>query len=90
MDWKILISTFGAVFIAELADKTQIVGLTMAAKTKSFAAVWVGSIGAYIVITTVSILIGLWLGKSLSNELLRYVAGSLFVVLGILMFTKII
>lgn len=30
MDWRVFLGTFGAVFFAELADKTQMVGITMA------------------------------------------------------------
>jgi putative Ca2+/H+ antiporter (TMEM165/GDT1 family) len=33
MDWKVFFVTFGAVFLAELADKTQLVGVGMSAKT---------------------------------------------------------
>ena len=31
MDWKFLITVFGAVFIAEMADKTQLVTMLFAA-----------------------------------------------------------
>ena len=85
MDWKIFLATFGAVFFAELADKTQLVGIGMAAKTGKPLSVWLGSISAYIIVTAVSILLGALLSKFIKPELIKYVAGSLFVIIGILM-----
>jgi putative Ca2+/H+ antiporter (TMEM165/GDT1 family) len=85
MDWKIFLATFGAVFFAELADKTQIVGIGMAAKTGKPFSVWLGSISAYIIVTAVSVLLGAFLSKFIKPELIKYVAGTLFVIIGILM-----
>ena len=85
MDWKVFLATFGAVFFAELADKTQVVGIGMAAKTGKPLSVWLGSISAYIIVTAVSVLIGALLGKFIKPELVKYVAGSLFVIIGLLM-----
>lgn len=86
MDWKIFLATFGAVFFAELADKTQLVGISMSAKSGRPLTVWLGSISAYIIVTAVSVLIGATLGKYIKPELIRYTGASLFVVIGILMF----
>ena len=85
MDWKIFLATFGAVFFAELADKTQIVGIGMAAKTGKPLSVWLGSISAYIIVTAVSVLLGALLSKFIKPELVKYFAGTLFVIIGILM-----
>ncbi|MEI6631476.1 MAG: TMEM165/GDT1 family protein, partial [bacterium] len=40
MYWRVLITTFGAVFFAELADKTQLVGIGLASKTGKPLSVW--------------------------------------------------
>jgi len=90
MDWKIFAATFGAIFVAELADKTQMVGVCMSAKTGNFFTVWLGSILAYIVVTTISVLIGAFLGKCISAEWIRYVGASLFIVVGFLMIFKVV
>ena len=86
MDWKIFLATFSAIFFAELADKTQLVGISMSAKSGKPLAVWLGSVGAYIIITAVSVFIGATLGKFIKPELIRYAGASVFVVIGILMF----
>ena len=86
MDWKVFLATFSAIFIAELADKTQLVGIGMSAKSGKPLMVWLGSVSAYIIITAVSVLIGSILGKYIKPELVRYLGGSIFVTIGILMF----
>ena len=35
MNWKVALSTFGLIFLAELGDKTQLATITMVAKTKA-------------------------------------------------------
>jgi len=86
MDWKIFLTTFGAVFFAELADKTQLVGIGMSAKSGKPLAVWMGSVSAYIIITAATVLIGATLGKFIKPELIRYCGASLFIIIGLLMF----
>ena len=69
MDWKILLAAFSAIFVAELADKTQIVGIAMSAKSGKPVSVWLGSVSAYIVGTAISVLIGVTLGKYIKPEI---------------------
>ncbi|MBI5874190.1 MAG: TMEM165/GDT1 family protein [Candidatus Omnitrophica bacterium] len=86
MDWKIFSATFAAVFVAELADKTQLVGITMASKSGKPAQVWMGSVAAYIIVTAVSVLLGAMASKFIKPDVLKDVGAVLFVLLGILMF----
>ena len=86
MDWKVFSATFAAIFFAELADKTQLVGLGMTAKTGKYFPVWLGSVAAYMVVTAITVLLGAVLGKYIKPEMIRYVGASLFVIMGVLMF----
>ncbi|MBU0759308.1 MAG: TMEM165/GDT1 family protein [Candidatus Omnitrophica bacterium] len=86
MDWKIFFASFGAIFFAELADKTQLVGIGMSAKSGKPLAVWLGSISAYIIVTAISVLIGATLGRYVKPEIIKYTGAALFIVIGILMF----
>ncbi|MDD5506411.1 MAG: TMEM165/GDT1 family protein [Candidatus Omnitrophica bacterium] len=90
MDWKIFLATFGAVFFAELADKTQMVGIGMAAKTGKPLSVWLGSVSAYVIVTVISVFLGAVLAKFICPGLIRYIGASLFIIIGFLMLFKVI
>ena len=85
MDWKVYLATFTAVFLAELADKTQLVGITMASKSGRPFSVWLGSVSAYIIVTALSVALGALAGKYLKPELIKYAAGILFIAMGMFM-----
>jgi len=85
MDWRIFLATFTAVFFAELADKTQLVGISMAAKSGKPLQVWLGSVSAYIIVTAISVFLGVIFGKYIRPEFIRYTGALLFVVIGIMM-----
>ncbi|MFA5089923.1 MAG: TMEM165/GDT1 family protein [Candidatus Omnitrophota bacterium] len=87
MDWRLLFATFTAVFMAELADKTQLVGIGMAAKSGKPLLVWLGSVSAYIVITAISVFLGSALSRYIRPELIRYMGAFLFVIIGVLILT---
>lgn len=86
MDYKVIAATFAAVFLAELADKTQLVGIGMASKTMKPLSVFCGSVAACAVITGISVSLGAVLAKHIQPTHLRYAGASLFVILGVLMF----
>lgn len=86
MELKIFFATFGAVLLAELADKTQLVGISMSAKSGKPLTVWLGSISAYIIVTAISVIIGTTLARYIKPEIIRYTGAALFVAIGILMF----
>jgi putative Ca2+/H+ antiporter (TMEM165/GDT1 family) len=88
MDWRVFLATFTAVFFAELADKTQLVGIGMAAKTGKPISVWFGSVSAYIIVTIISVFIGAFMAKFIKPEIIRYVGASSFIIIGILMLFK--
>lgn len=90
MDWKVITATFGAVFFAELADKTQLVGIGMAAKTGKPVSVWLGSVSAYILVTVISVFLGAMMAKFIRPETIRYIGACLFIGIGVLMLIKVI
>ena len=88
MDWKIFLATFGAIFLAEVADKTQLVGISMSAKSGKPVVVFLASLAAYALVTAISVIIGATLGKYIKPEAIRYSGATLFIIIGLLMFLK--
>lgn len=86
MDWKIFFATFSAIFVAEMADKTQLIGITMSSKSGKPLVVFLGSLCGYAIATLISVAIGATLGNFIKPDIIRYVGAFLFIVVGVLMF----
>jgi putative Ca2+/H+ antiporter (TMEM165/GDT1 family) len=82
MDWRILASTFGLIFLAELGDKTQLAAMAMAAESKAPVAVFAGAVLALAVVTLIGVAIGGTLTRFIPAEYIRKGAGALFILLG--------
>ena len=82
MDWKLLASTFAAIFLAELGDKTQLATLSLAAGGNSRWAVFLGAALALVATTAVAVLAGDALQRLVSPTWVRRAAGVMFIILG--------
>ncbi len=82
MDWKLSLTSFSAVFIAELGDKTQVATFALASGTSSRAAVFVGSAAALVTTSLIAVLSADFVARYISPPVLNKVAGGLLVVLG--------
>jgi putative Ca2+/H+ antiporter (TMEM165/GDT1 family) len=85
MDLKVLFTTFGMIFLAELGDKTQLATLSFAAESESRLAVFLGSAGALVATSLLAVLVGAGLGRLVPANYVKTGAGALFVLLGIWM-----
>lgn len=83
MDWKLFASTFGAVFLAELGDKTQLATLSLAAGGRSRWVVFAGSALALVATSAIAVLAGEALARAVPPIWIKRAAGALFVVLGL-------
>ena len=84
MDWKLAGTTFVAIFLAELGDKTQLATFTLAAGGRSRGAVFLGAAGALVATTLLAVLLGDVVGRAVPDVWLKRTAGAVFVVLGVL------
>ena len=84
MDWRVLLTTFGVIFLAEMGDKTQLAAMTMAAETKKPWAVFIGASIALAGVSALGVLVGAVLGNYLPLEWIKRVAAIAFIVIGIL------
>ncbi|MBE9581476.1 MAG: TMEM165/GDT1 family protein [Proteobacteria bacterium] len=85
MDLKVLFTTFGMIFLAELGDKTQLATLSFAAESESRLAVFLGSAGALVATSLLAVLVGAGLARLVPANYVKTGAGALFVLLGIWM-----
>lgn len=84
MELKVLATVFVAVFIAELGDKTQLATMLFAAdKEVSKLTVFVGASLALILASGIGVLAGSVIAEYVSERMLRYVAGSGFIIIGL-------
>lgn len=83
MDWKIFLTIFISVFIAELGDKTQLATMLFAAdKDVSKYTVFFAASAALIVASAIGVLAGSLLSEYINEKYLHYVAGIGFIAIG--------
>jgi putative Ca2+/H+ antiporter (TMEM165/GDT1 family) len=90
MDWKLLLTTFGSVFLAELGDKTQLATVCFAAGKNTFAPVFIGSSLALVTSSLLACLVGGSLARVLPLRWVHLGAGVLFIVIGALLVARTI
>ena len=85
MDFRVLLTTFGIIFLAEMGDKTQLAAMTMSAQTKKPWAVFVGAAVALTAVSAIGVLVGGVVGQYVPLEWVKRVAAALFILIGVLM-----
>jgi putative Ca2+/H+ antiporter (TMEM165/GDT1 family) len=84
MDLKLLLTTFGMVFLAELGDKTQLATFCLSADCGgNRLAVFLGSAGALVLSSLIAVLLGDTLSRYVPPNYIRLAAGCFFVAVGI-------
>ena len=83
MDWKLLASTFAAVFLAEMGDKTQLATMSLAAGGSRWS-VFAGAALALVLTSAVAVLAGEVVARVVPAVWIRRGAGLLFLALGAL------
>ena len=84
MEYKVFLSVFVTVFIAELGDKTQLATLLFAAdKEVSRLTVFAGASLALILTSAIGVLAGGWISQFISEKMLHYLAGMGFIGIGL-------
>jgi putative Ca2+/H+ antiporter (TMEM165/GDT1 family) len=84
MDWKLFASTFGAIFLAELGDKTQLATLSLASGGKSRWVVFLASALALVATSALAVLAGEAIARMVPPIWVRRAAGALFLAMGVL------
>ena len=85
MDWKVFLSTFVAFLLAEFGDKTQLVAISMTAKTHKPVTVFCGAIIALAVVTAIGIVFGQITTRVIPAAYVHKGAAVFFIIIGIAM-----
>ena len=85
MDWKVFLTIFGSVFLAELGDKTQLATMLFASdKEVSKYTVFLAASAALIVASALGVLAGSVLSDYINDKVLHYLAGFGFIAIGLM------
>lgn len=82
MNWSLLFSTYGLIFIAELGDKTQLAVMTQTCKFRSPLPVLVGGSLALTLVSGVGVVGGQVVGHLIPPAVVRAAASAAFVIMG--------
>lgn len=85
MDWKLFTSTFVAIFLAEMGDKTQLATLSAASGGASRWVVFAASALALVSTSAIAVAAGEGVSRVIPPVWTKRAAGALFVVLGLLL-----
>ncbi len=82
-------SIFLTIFLAELGDKTQVATFLFSTdKSNSKAVVFIAASLALLLSTCIAVLLGDFLSKHINQKVLSWIAGSGFILIGILMILR--
>lgn len=84
MDLKLFLSTFLAIFVAEMGDKTQLATLAMAGGASSRWVVFAAAALALVATSAIAVLAGGVVNRYVSPLWIKRAAGAIFLVLGVL------
>lgn len=82
MDFKMLLTTFGLIFLAELGDKTQLATFCFSADCDSRISVFLGSAGALVLSSLIAVVFGAGISRVVPASYIRMGAGIFFVIVG--------
>ncbi len=83
MDLKVFFTIFAVVFLAELGDKTQLATMLFAAdKEVSKLTVFAAASAALVLASAIGVLAGSLLSTYISEQMLAYIAGTGFMLIG--------
>ncbi|MGL4498830.1 MAG: TMEM165/GDT1 family protein [Planktothrix sp.] len=88
--WKIFVSTFITIFLAEIGDKTQLTTLLITAESHSPWVVFAGAGSALVLTSFLGVLVGQWLASRISPRTLEIAAGSSLLLISVLLFWEVL
>ncbi len=85
MDWRLIGSTFGIIFLAELGDKTQLAAISLSASSHKPISIFIGASLALTAVSAIGVAVGDGLTQILPLTVIRKGAAAAFVLIGLAM-----
>ena len=85
---SILITSFSTIFLAELADKTQLATLMLSAQSGRPIIIFTAASLALITTSLLGVLVGQWIANNLPRQRFTLVSGIIMLSLGIYLVTQ--
>jgi putative Ca2+/H+ antiporter (TMEM165/GDT1 family) len=79
-----LLTVIGAMFLAELGDKTMIVSLTLGSQYNGWG-VWIGGTAGMLAADLLAVFAGVWVAKHVPERFVRWGSAAVFIVLGVVL-----
>jgi len=84
MNLQLILTVFTTVFLAEIADKTQVATFLYASDNgNSKLEVWIGAVAALAVASTIAVFAGSYLSQWLNEKIMAKIAGTAFILVGV-------
>jgi putative Ca2+/H+ antiporter (TMEM165/GDT1 family) len=84
MDFKIMLMTFGMVFLAELGDKTQLATFCLSADCDPKFSVFIGSAAALVLSASIAVFLGGAISRLIPAHYIKIGAGVFFLVASVM------
>ena len=84
MDWIILITTFGLLFLGELGDKTQLIVFNLSLEQEKPYKIGIGATIGFAAIVSLGVFIGAVITKYIPLSVINIISGIVFIVIGLL------
>ena len=88
--WRSALVTFGLLFAAEWGDLTQLIAAAQSARTDQPLSVGLGAWFALMLISALGVSVGKWLRERISVRVLNIVAGSVMLVIDVLVIIELV
>jgi putative Ca2+/H+ antiporter (TMEM165/GDT1 family) len=84
MDWRVILTTFGVIFLAEFGDKTKLAAMTLEVQTRRPWAVLISASIALACVSAIGVAVGGLLGEYLPLAWIKRAAAVAFIIIGVL------
>ncbi len=84
MNFKLFITTFFTILVAEIFDKTELAIVSLSLKEEDKMSIFFGALSAFFIATIIALVLGTFISRFVSTYIMRYLSGGVFLVVGVL------